>query len=45
MEARGFTQVEDVDYNEIFLIVVKHSSIKIILAMVAQLDMELEKIM
>ena len=41
--ARGFTQWEDVDFNEIFSPVVKHSSIRILLAMVALLDLELEQ--
>ncbi|KAH9806493.1 hypothetical protein KPL71_002780 [Citrus sinensis] len=41
--ARGFTQREGVDFNEIFSPVVKHSSIRILLAMVALLDLELEQ--
>ncbi|KAH9659867.1 hypothetical protein KPL70_024018 [Citrus sinensis] len=41
--ARGFTQKEGVDFNEIFSPVVKHSSIRILLAMVALLDLELEQ--
>lgn len=40
--ARGFTQKEGVDFNEIFSPVVKHSSIRALLAMVAFHDMELE---
>ncbi|KAH9744862.1 hypothetical protein KPL70_003863 [Citrus sinensis] len=41
--ARGFTQREGVDFNEICSLVVKHSSIRILLAMVALLDLELEQ--
>ena len=33
--------MEGVDYNEVFSSVVKHSSIRILLALVAQLDLEL----
>ncbi|KAH9697399.1 hypothetical protein KPL71_023589 [Citrus sinensis] len=41
--ARGFTQKEGIDFNEIFSPVVKHSSIRILLAMVALFDLELEQ--
>ena len=40
--ARGFTQKERVDFVEIFSPMVKHSSIRVILAMVAHFDMELK---
>lgn len=40
--AKGFTQKERVDFNEIFSPVVKHSSIRTFLTMVALLDLELE---
>jgi len=38
----GITQVEGIDYNEIFSPVVKHCSIRIILGLVNQYDLELE---
>jgi len=39
--AKGYAQKERIDYNEIFSPVVKHSSIRILLALVAQFDLEL----
>jgi len=41
--ARGFTQREGIDYNNVFSLVVKHSSIRILLSMVAKFDLELEQ--
>ena len=40
--ARGFTQKECVDFTEVFSHVVKHSSIRMLLSMVALTDMELD---
>jgi hypothetical protein len=40
--ARGFTQKEGIDYNEIFSPVVKHCLIRILLSIVNQFDLELE---
>ena len=39
--AKGYAQKEGIDYNEVFSPIVKHSSIRILLALVAQFDMEL----
>ena len=38
--AKGYAHKEGIDYNEVFSLVVKHSSIRILLALVAQLDLE-----
>ena len=35
--AKGYAQREGIDYNEVFSLVVKHSSIRILLGLVAQL--------
>lgn len=40
--AKGFTQIEGVDCNEIYSPVFKHASIRIMLALITQLDLELE---
>jgi ATP-binding cassette subfamily B (MDR/TAP) protein 1 len=42
--ARGFSQKEGVDFDEIFAPVVRHTSISVLLAMVAQQDLELEQL-
>ncbi|RWR77058.1 Retrovirus-related Pol polyprotein from transposon TNT 1-94 [Cinnamomum micranthum f. kanehirae] len=39
--AKGYVQKEGINYNEVFSPVVKHSSIRILLALVAQFDFEL----
>ncbi|KAK8938897.1 hypothetical protein KSP39_PZI010824 [Platanthera zijinensis] len=41
--AKGFAQKKGVDFDEIFSPVVKHCSIRVLLAMVAMNDMELEQ--
>lgn len=42
--AKGFAQREGVDYNEIFSPVVKHTSIRVLLSIVAHGDMELDQL-
>ena len=42
--AKGFHQREEVDYNEIFSPVVRHTSIRVLLAMVAHQNLELEQL-
>ena len=42
MVVKGYTQREGIDYNEIFSPVVKHSSIRILLTLVAQYELELD---
>lgn len=41
--AKGYSQKEGVDYNEIFAPVVKHVSIRILLSVVVEGDLELEQ--
>ena len=42
--AKGFTQEEGVDFNEVFSHVVKHKSIRILLALVAKYDWVLHQL-
>ncbi|GJT93061.1 retrotransposon protein, putative, ty1-copia subclass [Tanacetum coccineum] len=42
--AHGFTQRAGIDYNEVFLPVVRHTSIRVILALTACKDYELEQL-
>lgn len=42
--AKGFSQREGIDFNEVFSPVVKHSSTRVLLAMVALFDLELEQL-
>ena len=41
--AKGYAQVEGIDYNEVFAPVVKHVSIRLLLSAVVNFDMELEQ--
>ena len=41
---KGYAQVEGIDYNEIFAPVVKHVSIRIMLSIVVNYDLELEQL-
>ncbi|GKB43220.1 retrotransposon protein, putative, ty1-copia subclass [Tanacetum coccineum] len=42
--ARGFTQRAGIDYNEVFSLVVRHTSIRVILALTACKDYELKQL-
>ena len=42
--AKGYSQTEGVDYNDIFSPVVKHSLIRLLLAYVAMFNLELEQL-
>ena len=44
LETKGYAQQESIDYNEIFSLVVKHSSIRILLALIAQYELDLEQL-
>ena len=43
--AKGYSQIQGFDYHEIFSPVVKHSSIRLILAIVAIFKLELEQLL
>ena len=43
LTVKRYAQKESIDYNEIFSPVVKHTSIQILLVIVAQFDLELEQ--
>ena len=38
--AKGYAQKEGIDYNKIFSLVVKHTSTRVLLAILAQFDLE-----
>src|SRR6266511_1084389 len=42
--AKGYSQIPGIDFNDVFSPVVKHSSIRALLSIVAMLDYELEKL-
>ena len=42
--AKGYSQRHGIDYKEVFSPVAKHTSIKVVLALVAHQDLELEQV-
>jgi len=42
--AKGYAQREGIDYNKVFSLVVKYSSVRILLALVAQYEFELDRL-
>ena len=44
MVAKGYSQIPGIDYNDVFSPVVKHSSIRTLLSIVAMHDYELEQL-
>lgn len=44
LQLKGFTQREDIDYNEIFSPVAKYTSIRILLALTAHFNWELDQL-
>ena len=44
LEAKGYTQKEGMNFNEVFSPIVEHSSIRVLLAMVALLNLKLKQL-
>ena len=42
--AKGYTKKEGMNFNEVFSLVVKHSSIRVLFIMVALFDLKLEQL-
>lgn len=42
--AKGYSQIEGIDYNEVFSPVVKHVTIRLLLSMVVHQNLELEQL-
>lgn len=42
--AKGYSQIKGIDYHEVFSPMVKHTSIRLVLVMVALYDLELEQL-
>jgi len=42
--AKGYSQIDGVDFNEVFSPVMKHTFIRVLLVMVAWFDLELKKL-
>lgn len=42
--AKGYSQIEGIDYNEVFSLVVKHVTIRLLLSMVVHQNLELEQL-
>ena len=41
---KGYSQKEGMDYNELFSPIIRHTSIRVLVALVATMDMELEQL-
>ena len=44
LRAEGYAKKEDIGYNKVFSLVVKHSWIRILLALIAKYDLELDRL-
>jgi len=43
LRVKGYNQTEGINFNEVFSLVVKHTSIRVLLAMVVWFNLELER--